>query len=51
VLAGHYTIGGTFDTAGNVTGTIHLVHISWDQNGTHYDCAGDTRTWTARLGA
>jgi hypothetical protein len=46
-----FTIGGTFDTAGNVSGTIHLVHISWDQNGKHYDCAGDPRTWTARLGA
>jgi hypothetical protein len=46
-----YTIIGTFDTAGNVTGTTRLTHMSWDQNGKHYDCAGDPRTWTARLGA
>jgi hypothetical protein len=49
--AATYTIAGTFDTAGNVTGTVHLTHISWDANGKHYDCAGDPRTWTARLGA
>jgi hypothetical protein len=46
-----YTISGTFDTAGNVTGATQLIHMSWDQNGKHYDCAGDPRTWTARLGA
>ena len=47
----NYTISGTFDTAGNISGTIHLVHASWDEGGKHYDCAGDPRTWTARLGA
>jgi hypothetical protein len=50
-IVGDYTLAGTFDTAGNVSGTIHLRHISWDQGGKHYDCAGDPRTWTARLGA
>ena len=47
----NYTISGTFDTAGNISGTIYLSHASWDEGGTHYDCAGDPRTWTARLGA
>jgi hypothetical protein len=47
----NYAITGTFDTAGNISGTIQLIHASWDENGTHYDCAGDQRTWTARLGA
>jgi hypothetical protein len=47
----NYTINGTFDTAGNISGTIQLIHASWDENGMHYDCAGDQRTWTARLGA
>ena len=46
-----YSIDGTFDTAGNISGTIQLVHASWDEGGTHYDCAGDKRSWTARLGA
>lgn len=46
-----YMLSGTFDTSGNVSGTVYLQHISWDENGTHYDCAGDPRTWTARLGA
>jgi hypothetical protein len=46
-----YSVAATFDTAGNASGTIVLTHISWDANGKHYDCAGDPRTWTARLGA
>ena len=46
-----YAISATFDTAGNATGTIVLTHLSFDEGGTHYDCAGDPRTWTARLGA
>ncbi|HEV3404070.1 MAG TPA: hypothetical protein VG073_07240 [Gaiellaceae bacterium] len=46
-----YQVDGTFDSAGNANGTIHLNHVSWDQAGTHYECAGDPRTWTARLGA
>jgi hypothetical protein len=46
-----YSVNATFDTAGNASGTIVLTHISWDAGGTHYDCAGDPRTWNARLGA
>jgi hypothetical protein len=46
-----YTVNATFDTAGNASGTINLTHVSWDSGGTHYDCAGDPRTWTGRLGA
>jgi hypothetical protein len=46
-----YTVAGTFDLAGNASGTIVMSHMSWDSGGTHYECAGDPRTWTARLGA
>jgi hypothetical protein len=46
-----YSVNATFDTAGNASGTIVLTHVSWDSGGTHYDCAGDPRTWNARLGA
>jgi len=46
-----FSVTATFDTVGNASGTIQLTHASWDEGGTHYDCAGDPRTWTARLGA
>lgn len=46
-----YTLTGTFDTAGTASGTIALTHMTWDALGLHYDCAGEPRTWTARLGA
>jgi hypothetical protein len=46
-----YSVTASFDTSGNANGTIVLTHISWDEGGTHYDCAGDPRTWTGRLGA
>jgi hypothetical protein len=46
-----YSVNATFDTAGNASGTIVLTHVSWDSGGTHYDCAGDPRTWNGRLGA
>jgi hypothetical protein len=46
-----YAVSGTFDTAGNASGTIGLTHIAWDALGLHYDCAGEPRAWTARLGA
>ena len=46
-----YSVAATFDTAGNANGTISLSHASWDGGGKHYDCGGDPRTWTARLGA
>jgi hypothetical protein len=45
-----YSVNATFDTAGNAKGTIVLTHVSWDSGGTHYDCAGDARTWDAELG-
>jgi hypothetical protein len=46
-----YTVAGTFDLAGNASGTIVMSHMSWDSGGTHYECSGDPRTWKARLGA
>lgn len=46
-----YSITGTFDTAGNVTGSLALTSISWDQNGTHYECSSAPYNWTAKLNA
>ena len=46
-----YSINGTFDTAGNVSGTLALTSISWDENGTHYDCSGVPFAWRAKLNA
>jgi hypothetical protein len=46
-----YALAGTFDTAGNASGTIELRSVAWDAVGVHHDCAGEPRTWTARLGA
>ena len=38
---------GSVDTAGHASGTFTISHISWDQNGKHYDCAGKPVSWTA----
>ena len=46
-----YTINGTFDTAGNVNGTLALNSISWDQSGTHFDCSSAPYGWKAKLNA
>ena len=46
-----YSISGTFDTAGNVSGTLALTSISWDENGTHYDCSSAPYGWKAKLNA
>jgi hypothetical protein len=46
-----YTLSGTFDQAGNAQGQIALTKISWDENGTHYDCSSAPYGWHARLGA
>jgi hypothetical protein len=46
----NYTLNGTLTTSGTASGTFQISHITWDQNGTHYDCTGTQATWTATLG-
>jgi hypothetical protein len=46
-----YSISGTLDLNGNATGTITLSSMSWDANGTHYDCTSAPYGWHAKLGA
>lgn len=46
-----YTITGTLDSEGNAKGTVTLSSFSWDNGGTHYDCAGSPSNWTVKLGA
>jgi Calx-beta domain/RTX calcium-binding nonapeptide repeat (4 copies) len=46
-----YSISGTFDTVGNVSGTLALPHISFDQDGVHYDCSSAPFAWRAKLNA
>jgi len=43
------SIKGTFDTAGDVTGTLE-IHASFDDNGTHYDCSSVAYGFHAKLG-
>jgi Ca2+-binding RTX toxin-like protein len=48
VTSGNVTgtvFSGTLDTQGNAQGKVH-VESAFDENGTHYTCAGDT-TWKA----
>jgi len=47
----NYTIDGKFDTNGNASGTLTLTKISFDFQGTHYDCSSATYGWLAKLGA
>jgi hypothetical protein len=44
-----YTIAGKIDTAGNATGTLAIWLISFDKDGSHYDCTGKPRSWTAKV--
>ena len=46
-----YSINGTFDTTGNVNGTLALTSISWDYHGAHYDCSSAPYGWKAKLNA
>jgi hypothetical protein len=40
-------IRGTFDTAGNVSGTFQ-GHVSLDSQGTHYECDSGTVSYSGR---
>lgn len=44
-----YTMSGTLTKSGSANGIFQISHISWDQNGTHYDCTGTPASWTAQL--
>ena len=46
-----YTVSGKLDTEGNATGTLFLGQFSFDDQGTHYECAAAPYAWQARLGA
>jgi hypothetical protein len=41
------TFGGSLTTYGSAAGAAQLSHISWDENGMHYDCSGSVTNWTA----
>ncbi len=47
----NYTLAGTLDQAGNAKGTLSLNRLSFDYQGTHYNCAAATYAWQARAGA
>jgi hypothetical protein len=46
-----WEISGKFDTKGNVAGTFFLKRVSFDENGTHSNCASTPTAWQAKLGA
>jgi hypothetical protein len=43
-----YSISGTFDTAGNVSGSLVVNNLSFDQDGDHYDCSNAPFHWSAK---
>jgi hemolysin type calcium-binding protein len=47
----NYTVSGKLDTAGNATGRLNLNRLSFDYQGTHYDCAAAGYDWQAKVGA
>jgi hypothetical protein len=49
--AGTYSVEGTFDAAGNVSGRLALTSVSFDEEGTHYTCTGVPFAWSAKRGA
>jgi len=46
-----YVATGKLDTVGNGTGTLSVPQLSFDYDGTHYDCAAASYGWQAREGA
>ena len=42
----HLTVSGTFDAAGNASGTL-TIQASLDVGTQHYDCGGSPFAWTA----
>jgi hypothetical protein len=43
-----YSITGRLDTVGNVTGTVGVDPVSWDQNGQHVSCPSMSIGWRAK---
>jgi len=41
------TFVGVMTIYGSASGSTQLSHISWDQNGAHYDCYGPNLNWSA----
>jgi hypothetical protein len=46
-----YNLRGTFDTIGNVQGTIELKSYEFTKDGTHYVCQSAPYGWSATRGA
>jgi len=42
-----YSITGKIESAGTATGSVHISQVSFDDNGTHYNCTGAPHGWTA----
>ena len=47
-VTGSYYVAGKIDTAGNASGSLYFQQLSYDENGTHYTCAGTAHSWTAK---
>lgn len=50
-MTASYVAAGKLDTAGNGTGTLTVPQLSFDYEGTHYNCAAASYGWQAREGA
>jgi Ca2+-binding RTX toxin-like protein len=50
-MTANYVASGKVDTAGNGTGTLSVPQLSFDYEGTHYNCAAASYAWQARAGA
>jgi hypothetical protein len=42
-----YSITGKIEPAGTATGSVHISQVSFDDNGTRYNCTGAPHGWTA----
>jgi hypothetical protein len=50
-MTASYVASGKVDTAGNGAGTLTVPQLSFDYQGTHYNCAAASYGWQAREGA
>jgi RTX calcium-binding nonapeptide repeat (4 copies) len=50
-MTASYVANGKVDAAGNGTGTLTVPQLSFDYEGTHYNCAAASYAWQAREGA
>ncbi len=46
----NYTFTAGLTTTGTASGAFQIATVSWDQNGTHYNCTGTSASWTANRG-